>query len=135
MRIIFVFPMRKFFATISVLVYFAFTSGVIINTHYCMDRLDSVRLYAAKSDYCPKCGMHTKNGCCHDEITVVKIKADQKTSSIDFSLEAPVPFAIITSHYLSAGIYNNYSHPDHLNHSPPLLTGQDTYLQNCVFRI
>lgn len=100
-----------------------------------MDRLDSVRLYAAKSDYCPKCGMHTKNGCCHDEVTIVKLKTDQKTSNIDFLLDAPAPLIATPSDYLSADIPNNFSHPDHLNHSPPLLTDQDSYLQNCVFRI
>ena len=136
MDIIFALPVKKSFATISVLIYFAFTCGVMINMHYCMDRFDSVRFFAAKSDYCTKCGMHTKDfGCCHDEVTIVKLDTDQQTAHVNFELAAPVAIAPVHAEFISAGLYNQNNPTDYLNHSPPLLKGQDIYLQNCVFRI
>lgn len=103
-----------------------------------MKRVDSVQLYAVASDTCGRCGMHTDeaNGCCHDEITVIKITDDQQASQlITFStglIAVPVstPSAFLTSPF------ENNSAADHFpDHPPPLLKGQETYLQHCVFRI
>jgi hypothetical protein len=128
--------MKKLMATIAVLIYFAFTCGIMINAHYCMNSFDSVRLYSAKSDYCTKCGMHTENhGCCHDEVTIVKLDNDQQTSYFHFELAAPDAIPPIYSEFLPEDLHNKRQQVDFFNHSPPLLTEQDTYLQNCVFRI
>jgi hypothetical protein len=128
--------MKKSFATISVIIYLAFTCGVMINMHYCMDSFDSVRLYTSQSDYCTKCGMHTgTHGCCHDEVTIIKLNDDHQTSDFDFSLEAPAPLINVHPAFKSPDFYFTEQSCDYLNHLPPLLTKQDTYLQNCVFRI
>jgi len=100
-----------------------------------MNRFDSMRFYTAESDYCTKCGMHTKDhGCCHDEVTIVKLDNDHQTTSLSFSFETP-SLNIVYSEFILADLFNEEKQCDHLNHSPPLLSGQDTYLQNCVFRI
>lgn len=79
--------------------------------------------------------MYTKDhGCCHDEVTIVKLDNDHQTSHLGFSFEAP-SLSIVHSEFILADLFNEEKLYDHLNHSPPLLTKQDTYLQNCVFRI
>jgi len=130
--------MKKIVISIVLLCYLAVSSGVTINFHYCMNRLASTELFAFKSERCGKCGMHTEdsNGCCRDEVQVVKMEEDQKISP-DFAfklaaLEIPVqkPSAFIITSFLNTPASRHF-----LNHSPPLLSSQDSYLQNSVFRI
>jgi hypothetical protein len=136
-RIIFVVAgMKQSAATILLTIYFAFSTGLVVNLHYCMDRFDSMQIGAAKSEVCGKCGMHTteSNGCCHDAVKILKIDDDQLTGGYHFKFQTaiaantPVYFQV-ESLLVNAGfkILQN-------NHSPPI-SKQDTYLQNCVFRI
>jgi hypothetical protein len=130
--------MKKTTVVILLACYLAASAGVIVNYHYCMNKLASAKLYEKKSKKCGKCGMHTKdsNGCCRDEVKVVKMEDDQKVTpafTYDFSLlEAPVqlPSAFIIAAFHNAPLPRHYQ-----NHSPPLLSQQDTYIQNSVFRI
>lgn len=128
--------MKKPLAIFSVLIYFAFTCGVMVNMHYCMNRLDSVRFYSEKSDYCGKCGMYTqKHGCCHDEVSIVKIDDDHQVSQFSFASEVPTPLTTILSEFILPVTDQQQANTDRSGLPPPLLTEQDIYLQNCVFRI
>jgi hypothetical protein len=129
--------MKKIIAFITFLCYFAVTCGVIVNFHYCMNRLNSTQFFTAESKTCGKCGMHTdSNGCCKDKVKIVKMQIDQKTtSSISFELPAFDALVIIPSEFISAAFITAGYAKQYQNHSPPLLTGQDTYLNNCVFKI
>ncbi len=125
-------------ASILMIVYLAFSSGVVINHHFCMNRLDSVTLFGTDSEYCGKCGMHTDDseGCCHDEVEVVKLDNDHQKSQVA-SLNPP---EIITLNFLASSFIclptQNADPAGHYHsHSPPLLSAQDTYLQINVFRI
>jgi hypothetical protein len=126
--------MKKGIAAILLFFYFAFSTGVVISYHYCMDEFDSLQLGNQKTDICGKCGMHTENmGCCNDQVKIFKIQDDQQTSAISFKFTTPdvivEPFPTWTE------IPVNSTHEIFVtNHSPPL-SKQDTYLQNCVFRI
>ena len=51
--------MKKIVVPILLLCYLALTTGVIVNLHYCMNRLASTELFASESKQCGKCGMHT----------------------------------------------------------------------------
>jgi hypothetical protein len=128
--------MKKSIAAILLVLYVAFSSGVVISFHYCMDSFDSLQLGAKKSDYCGMCGMHKTEGneCCKDEIKIFKIQDDQQTSAISFKFSAPD--AVITELPIWNEVSLINSTPELFlnNHSPPL-SKQDTYLQNCVFRI
>ena len=128
--------MKKGIAAILLVLYVAFSTGVVISFHYCMDSFDSVQLGAKKSDYCGICGMHKTNGneCCKDEVKIFKIQDDQQTAAINFKFSSPD--AVITTLPVWDDIsLINPAHQLFLNtHSPPL-SKQDTYLQNCVFRI
>ena len=129
--------MKKILIAISALFYLAISSGVIVNMHYCMKRLDSVQFYAKQDDLCGKCGMDTReaNGCCHDEIKVFKITDDQQPSLFAFHLAGIKPMAAEVSLFLVAPYFSKKEQIHFCNHSPPLLSAQDTYLQQCVFRI
>jgi len=118
--------------------YLAVSSGVIINFHYCMNKLASTELFASESKQCGKCGMHSdeSNGCCRDEVQVVKIDDDQKsTSAYSFSFPALEVLVQKPSDFIAACFFKVPGARHYLNHSPPLLSAQDTYLQNGVFRI
>ena len=130
--------MKKLVTSIALVCYLAVSCGVVINYHYCMKRLASTQLFASAKPVCGKCGMHTKrsNGCCHDEVKVVKLVQDQNTIS-GFTYELPSIDATVNipSEFIAAAFYNINEQRHFHNHSPPLLSAQDTYLQINVFRI
>lgn len=136
-RIIFaVISMKKVLASILLLLYVTVSSGIVINLHYCMNRLDSAKLGVVKSEVCNKCGMATDelNSCCHNEVKIIKIQDVQKINELNYNF---ISFKAIAAYHsylfveqLSA--VNGYSFIN--NHSPPI-NKQDTYLVNCVFRI
>jgi hypothetical protein len=130
--------MKKFVLAIAMLSYLVVTCGVIFNHHYCMNRLASVNIYFSHDDQCGRCGMdiHQSNGCCRDEMTIVKMVDDQNKTLVDsYSLPSlqPAQPAYADLQIISAGsdLFKSHFH----NHSPPLLSAQDIYLRNGVFRI
>jgi hypothetical protein len=103
-----------------------------------MDRLASMQLFVSETRVCGKCGMHTdnSNGCCRDEVKIIKMEVDQKVAgSVSFELPELVALIQVPSQFIVASFFNVGETRHYRNHSPPLLTEQDTYLQNCVFRI
>jgi hypothetical protein len=135
--VIFAMFMKKLLASITLIIYFAVSCGVMISFHYCMDRFDSVNFYTVQAEECSKCGMHTSesNGCCKDDVKMVKIEDNHNSTSISFSLDKLSPPLIELSDFValdfsSAVIEDSYSY-----HTPPLISLQDSYLQNCVFLI
>ena len=74
------------------------------------------------------------NGCCKDDVKLVKMQVDQafaKLLTADFSIGLE---AISNSEYHLAPLTNSITEEYPLSHGPPL-SEQDTYLQNCVFRL
>jgi hypothetical protein len=103
-----------------------------------MNKLASTELFATTGTQCDKCGMdlHKGHGCCRDEVKIVKMQEDQKLNTV-FSfqlalLESPV---VLPSEFIVASFYNTPATKHYQNHSPPLLASQETYLENCVFRL
>ena len=129
--------MKKVVASISVLIYFAMTCGVIVNLHYCMGRVQSVDFYGTEKKICDKCGMSLDkaHGCCKEEVKIIKLQNDQNKSQVSFSIKNIVSAVTIPSEFIVASVYNADKSFQYNDQSPPLLNGQDTYLQNCVFRI
>ena len=130
--------MKKGLAAISFLLYFAVTSGIVINSHYCMKRLVSIHLFETKAKVCGLCGMdvHDSDGCCRDEVKVIKLVQDQVKIPVTLyeipSVEAIAPAVSL----YDVTVHRFIDDQRHFNnHSPPLLSAQDTYLQNNVFRI
>lgn len=130
--------MKKIILTITVICYLLVSTGFSMSTHYCMNQPASIHLFDKGSDICNKCGMetHGSNGCCRDEITIVKLTQDQnKVQAVAFELAKLQTSVVLTSTYLVLPFYNANEKRYFLNHLPPLLSEQDTYLQQNVFRI
>jgi hypothetical protein len=124
--------------SIAMLCYLAVSSGVVVNFHYCMNRLASTELFAFETERCGKCGMdiHESDGCCRDEVQLVKMDDDQKAAPVFvFNLPGLNAVTISPSVYLAAAFHQDIPVAGHHNHSPPLLASPDLYLQHSVFRI
>lgn len=81
--------MKKLFSVFTVALYFTMTCGVLINQHYCMGRFQSFNLYSVDKHECSNCGMpmDQSQGCCKNEVKIVKVQNDQDVSSISFSIK------------------------------------------------
>src|SRR5690349_18517935 len=129
--------MKKLLASFLLVTYLVLSCGVVINYHYCMDKLASTKLFFAEGKYCDNCGMHTddSHGCCRDEIQVIKIREDQQKAMVTVELKVPSVEIAFTPSLIELPFENADHIVRHLIHPPPLLSEQDTYLQNRVFRI
>jgi hypothetical protein len=128
--------MKKFLLFIWLIVYTCVSTGFAVSTHFCMNRKASVELGTAEKETCDKCGMHKEesNGCCRDEVTVVKLHQDTETAKTvlpSFTLVLPV--VSLTQHLVSP-FYNFTEAPVCTAFQPPPLS-EALYLSNCVFRI
>jgi hypothetical protein len=128
--------MKKLVASAMLVLYFVVSTGFVVSIHYCMDEVNAVELGASELDECGTCGMTItdNDGCCKDEVKVVKVQTDQLLSKLvkaDFSL--PIIMSTTTS-FLFTPLFNTTASSAPVAHGPPL-SGQETYLQNCVFRI
>jgi hypothetical protein len=128
--------MKKLAAAILLLTYFMVSTGFVVSVHYCMDELDSIELGDATDSECNQCGMIIKdsNGCCKDEVKVMKMKVDQtiaKLVTTDFSLPLILNFSSL---FLLTPLVTDHEWQEPVAHGPPL-NEQDTYLHNRVFRI
>ena len=138
MATIFVLLMKKITVVILLLCYLAASAGVIVNFHFCMDKLASAKLYEKKANKCGKCGMHTgsSNGCCRDEVKIIKMEDDQNvTLGFSYSLPALETLGHKNSNFINASFFIVPLIRRYQTHSPPLISAEDTYLQNSVFRI
>ena len=129
---------KKIIAVISLAAYLVFTCGVVIRSHYCMNKLASRHLFGSKSSTCSICGMssHSNNGCCSDEFKLVKQYQDQQTLSPgNLSIPPVNALPVAYSSFLLAPLINAGAQTAFQSHSPPLYTVSDIYLEIQVFRI
>ena len=128
--------MKKLIASLTVVVYFTFSCGILVNLHYCMDRYDSYSLYEVASNWCPKCHMHAGDrGCCHDEVKIFKLQDDHQTSAFSFDSKNVNTGYATTPEFLSVVQLDQDITLHKIDHSPPLLSQPEIYIQNRVFRI
>jgi hypothetical protein len=125
---------KRSLVAILTVIYFAISSGVVMNVHYCMGKLSSVKLDAFGAKACA-CGKSEKKSCCKTELKVVKIEDVQKASYADFAFQLPVAPLFTAPGVFETALYHAPVDIRANGHSPPILSRQDTYLQNCVFRI
>lgn len=138
MDCIFVPFMKKVILSIVLICYLAVSTGVMVNSHFCMNKLASTQVFGGKSKQCGKCGMHMDkaHGCCRDESTIIKMDNDQKQASViaDLHPDMGIPVSTVSA-FIQTSFYNTPFISSYTDHPPPLLSGQDTYLQIQVFRI
>jgi hypothetical protein len=129
--------MKKLLASISVLVYFVMSCGIVVNLHYCMGRIQSVEFYGSEKEICDRCGMHINesHGCCKEEVKIFKLQNDQNKAGFNYTIDNFKTPVFEVSPFMAGKLIDQDVSNCYNDHSPPLLKGQETYLQNCVFRI
>lgn len=128
--------MKKVLVIFLASVYIAISSGVIVNTHYCMGKIAEVVFgHDESGNDCDTCGMKAAQGCCRDEVKVVKL-ADSHSfvqQTIDF-VKAPVLLPDLIAYDNTETVIPSVS-IIHGIHGPPDRPAVPLHVLNCVFRI
>ena len=131
--------MRKTIYSLVVGVYFLLSGGVVVQLHFCMDRLAAIALFSdKKADTCDDCGMdmNADNDCCQDRTDVIKLVQDQLTHNQSAQVDRP-EYELPDFLYATAGFFRL---PTSSQSTKPLLDtelGHDRYRyrQCSVYRI
>ncbi|MDZ4072766.1 MAG: hypothetical protein U1C70_13150 [Sediminibacterium sp.] len=130
--------MKHVLASIIALIYFTVSSGMVMSVHYCMGEVSNIQVNQVPEERCI-CRMSKKEtsskGCCKTEFTMVKLADTHKASSASYDIQTQVSLVSRSLSQLEAPLYNTGIKIYTDIHGPPLLSEQDTYLLNCVFRI
>jgi hypothetical protein len=132
--------MKKFVVAILAILYLGTSISATIHLHYCMGKLVDWGLWHNDSSKCSTCGMEkghktTDDGCCKDEHKYVKNTTDQKTTS--YTIQALQFLATATPSFCNgeADDFSNIRQDYSTNHAPPINSGVEILIRNCVFRI
>lgn len=128
--------MKRLVAFLGLFIYTCVSTGFAVRTHFCMDKQQSVGLGASKADVCSKCGMQKEenNGCCRDEVKVVKLEQDTRNAKLLMpSFELTLPVAFLSTYLLS--LFYNFTQTVAGTAFGPPLHETDFCVANCVFRI
>lgn len=130
--------MKKIFIFILAVVYLAASTGVIMQRHYCMNRLVGWSLSQQQEDMCSTCGMDKKDkkkGCCNDQTIKVKISDDQQSNFTSVHFDSPVYPVVHEYMVYESSILISYRHNYIAGQGPPGNTKIPVFLRNNVFRI
>jgi hypothetical protein len=126
--------MKKVFAILLAFTYLAITSGVVVSVHYCMGEVAGVAVGQSNADTCGTCGMDNK-GCCHDDVSVVKIQDSHSMASIQADFPKAEAIAQQFSPVFSGPALVSGMGPIENAHGPPLAAQVPLHIRHCVFRI
>lgn len=127
--------MKQLAAAILFVTYFLVNTGFVVSVHYCMNQMETVEIDARRALECGDCNKVDKEGlkCCKNEVTVFKIFVDQIPAKLVKTGVVLLPaYPLIPN-----TIFTNYPAGERLvaMTNGPLISRQDTYLRNGVFRI
>lgn len=114
--------------------YLLVSSGVVVNMHYCMGKLASMGIGHHDSKSCSTCGMDN-NGCCKDEVKVVKIQDNQETTAGFTAIPKMEAEQLAWSAPVSSSVSVEQATVRHFAHAPPDADGHSLQTLYCVFRI
>jgi hypothetical protein len=127
--------MKRLLVCILAFLYFAMSSGFVLNVHYCKGKIKSVDVALVASQLC-ECKKKTKT-CCKTQQTVVKLS--DKHQAAEKSAHCPVPkeVAIVptVAAYTYAQAVVSTKHTVACSYVAPLLSHTPLYVQYGVFRI
>ena len=131
--------MRKTGLIILTFLYLAFTAGISVQRHYCMNRMAALRFTAQPEERCGFCGMEKTerdNSCCHDEQAVYKITDDQQPGFPTLFIVNEFP-VLSPEHYIPvSGSITSASVPvPAYSHGPPGIFAIPLFIRFGVFRI
>lgn len=124
--------MKRLSAILLALIYIVTTSGIVINTHYCMGEIAEVALGASNDARCDTCGMEN-DGCCHDDQQVLKLTDNHNYTAANFEIPVfeSVSFKSAEQEYLSVSAEESAGNIR--IHPPPLPVSRNILF--CVYRI
>lgn len=130
--------MKKLFAAILSILYFATTAGATVHLHYCMDKLVEQKLWQEENKSCAKCGMdksrQSESDCCKEEQKQIKIEKEHQKTEADFQPFVPVA-PVFSSTEPSAVSFSSITEENPTSNAPPRSSGPALFKRNCVFRI
>lgn len=112
--------------------YLVVTSGIVLNIHYCMGEVSNIAIATDSKTSCSTCGMDN-DGCCHDDVKLVKLSDSHQPSWIQddlFQFSIPLVRSQSTSVpeiRTKVKFYATHAH------APPLKESLNLF--HCVFRI
>jgi hypothetical protein len=126
--------MKRVLATILAFTYLALTSGVVVSVHYCMGEVAGVAIGHTNADACGTCGMDN-DGCCHDDVSVVKVQDSHAIASAHVDLLKAESLALQAdqSFHVPATLSAACARP--VAHGPPDAATTPLHILHCVFRI
>lgn len=127
--------MKKILASIFLVLNFAASSGVVLNVHYCMGHIASVKVddFSLKSGMCDN--NESKNDCCRDEIKVLKVDNLHKASVVAYFINIPEVFLSSCVSLIDQTKLISQKADLPLVHAPPNLSLPPSYILNCVFKV
>ena len=129
--------MNRIVAFILIIIYVTFTSGLLVNVHYCMGKVASVRIEStAAADACNACEQRATMSCCNDHLTVLKVN-DAHIGVVNESSMASVASILLSVFTSNLFADSNIISDDIIlsNISPPPRNAPEIFLRNCNFRI
>lgn len=134
--------MKKFIVVILALVYITSSIGIMVDMHYCMNKVIGWEFGHAGSKTCEKCGMQKldqKNkGCCNDEYKFFKSSTDQKITNTSLIIKLPTNLTLPVSFLeIPSNVFLTYIEDASIIHGPPLNHGHRVpiHIFNCVYLI
>jgi hypothetical protein len=116
------------------MVYTVAGNGTALSIHFCMGDYSGISLDHEESPICGKCGMDDKEGCCHDQLQIIKFDSQaSKTASFDTGSFQNVFHAGNDFNFEGIFDFNRFNVPPLV--LPVHYAGPPLHLLNCNFRI
>ncbi|MDQ6904691.1 MAG: hypothetical protein M3139_16985 [Bacteroidota bacterium] len=130
--------MKKIIATILLALYFAASSGAVIEMHFCMGKFVAIHLVNANTEkeFCKDCGMEKKKGCCENKHHIIKTDKQYDVNNSPVNITAPIN--ILATFFISNSntkVFTTSYITFPLSNSPPSITNVPAYIINCTYLV
>ena len=131
--------MRRFLAFILIFLYVGVSTGVVINYHYCMNKLTEVSLVMTDQHFsCSNCGSDdSKDGCCSDEVKAMRISIDQNLTE-RISLNSSFMYVVAVLYDMQSLLLAKEVSSESVSQFsfyPPGLDRPPLFIRNCTWLI
>lgn len=133
-NVVVLFRMKRVLATILAFTYLALASGVVVSVHYCMGEVAGVAIGHTNADTCGTCGMDNE-GCCHDDVSVVKVQDSHAMASAHVDLLKAEYFVQHADQSFRAPSILSAAFARPMAHGPPDAATPPLHILHGVFRI
>lgn len=127
--------MKKILAILIMLVYLPAIAGVGFSTHFCAGKVKSTTVFSFSNHSCCS-DKEEQNGCCSNQLKIVKLEKDQLSSSFRFPVKQLSQLVFIPSSVVDLPEFKACSLKARTDqfYSPPLFP-QDFSVLYCTYLI